>query len=80
MKSERMRAVKSKDTRNLDGTITAYGFACGYVQRHGEMTLEKAKDYHLRYIDPWGIRRWEYFQYLTDARKKFNKLKKENNN
>mgnify|MGYP003640555838 FL=1 len=79
MRSERMHAVKDKDTKNSDGTVTAYGFACGYIQRHGEMTLYKANDYHLQYVDPWGICRWEHFQYLTAARKRFNTLKREAN-
>jgi hypothetical protein len=77
MRSERMNALKGKDTRNLDGTVTAYGFACGYIQRHGEMTLEKAKDYHLRYPDTSGVYRWESFQYLTEARKRFSTLERE---
>ena len=66
------------DTRKPDGTVTAYGFACGYIQRHGQLTLEKAiRDYWVRYPNAQGDYKWEHYQYLTDARKRYNTLKKE---
>ena len=66
------------DTRKSDGTVTAYGFACGYIQRHGQVTLEKGiRDYWVRYPNTQGDYEWEHYQYLADARKSYNKLKKE---
>lgn len=69
----------NNETRKSDGTVTAYGFACGYVQRHGELTLRKAiKDYWIMYPQEIGDHyEWEHYQYLTDARRRFNKLMRE---
>lgn len=60
------RAING-DTHKANGDLTAYGLACGYVQRHGEITLTKDGVYHVR--DGSGY--WESYQYLTDARRDY---------
>lgn len=78
-----MDAVKDK-FRNKDGSLTAYAFACGYVQRFelGGMRLGLEHDsccwqfrlYHAEYQKPIFWRSYPIGE-LTIAKKKFNKIK-----
>lgn len=57
---------------NTDGTLTAYGFACGYVQvSPNGWRLYKDGVYHLQ-----NNGEWHTFRYLTDARREFARLAK----
>jgi hypothetical protein len=58
-------------THNSDGTLTKYGLSCGYVQRHGEITLTKDGCYHVKETDGSY---WETYQHLTDARRDYARL------
>jgi hypothetical protein len=72
---------KPKQVRYKDGTITPYGFACGYIQTSQGVILEKAiRDYFVKYPNPNGGYFWESFSSLTDARKRFAKLEKDAKN
>jgi hypothetical protein len=57
-----------------NGDITAYGFACGYIQRNGETTLYKDGVYHVRDGGYQGY--WETFRYLSEARNDYARLLK----
>jgi hypothetical protein len=52
---------------NKDGTLTAYAFACGYVQRKGEYKLFEDGCFHVQ-----GLGIWQTFSTLTEARKALN--------
>ena len=61
--------------RTKTGRLTAYSFACGYVERMGEGDNRKCLEqehgvYHVKGFKN-GIRFWETFETLTDARKYF---------
>lgn len=62
-----------KDTTTIkpDGTVTPYGFACGIVQRAGEIRLYKDGVYHVQ-----GLGVWESYGSLTEARRAFARLVK----
>ena len=77
---------------NKDGSLTAYGFLCGYIQSKtystgkDEIRVELYHDscYHVRkfdYREGKEFRVWESFDNLTDARKAYknfhNEIKKE---
>jgi len=62
-----VKGLKS-DTRKL----TAYDFACGYVQREGEVRLYKDGVYHVQ--DDLGY--WESYGTLTEARRDFARMVK----
>jgi choline dehydrogenase-like flavoprotein len=63
--------IKDTTTVKPDGTITAYGFACGIVQRSGDVTLYKDGVYHVQ-----GLGLWESYGSLTEARRAFARLAK----
>lgn len=59
-------------------TLTAYGFACGYVQNKGLKGMYREHNvYHVTANDPnTGIRTtWETFDTLHEARKFFSSIK-----
>lgn len=70
--------------RRKDGRLTAYGLACGYVEKFeggGKiLTLwhEGGTVYHVRLYDLDNHTRvfWEGFEKLTEARKLFDVTKK----
>ena len=58
---------------NQDGTITAYSFACGYVEKYGSSNIPRAtvsreNDYHVKGFDKDGSHFWEVFEKVKDAR------------
>jgi len=64
-----------------DGNLSAYGYACGYVNRvENNITnqyKELYKEYNVFHVK-WNIdneREWESFDSLNDALKKFNSIK-----
>jgi hypothetical protein len=63
------------ETTKANGELTAYGLACGYVQRHGEITLTKDGVYQVK--DGGGY--WESYQHLADARRDYARLIREVN-
>jgi hypothetical protein len=81
-RGKRLRTqTKPKEVRYKDGTITPYGFACGYTQMSQGIILEKAITlYFVKYPNPDGGYFWESFPSLTDARKRFAKLEKDAKN
>ena len=52
------------EIKKPNGDLTAYGFACGYVQREGEVRLYKDGVYHVQD----GLGYWESYGSLTEAR------------
>ena len=76
--------------KNKDGSLTAYSFACGYIQRveKADLSCELYLDgtWHVRFFNRsanWskgfneGLdsgRHWLSFDSLTQARKVYNKL------
>lgn len=56
---------------NKDGSLTAYAFACGYVEEKGNYKLFKDGCFHIQ-----GAGLWLTFSTLTEARKAFRKLSK----
>lgn len=65
------------------GTITAYGFACGYVQEKETDTrlvklYREGSIYHVRAfnLEPWEPILWESTYVLSEARSIFNKAVK----
>lgn len=56
---------------NKDGSLTAYAFSCGYIQRQGNGHLYKDGVYHVSTPDTW-----ESFSLLADARKALARLTK----
>jgi len=67
---------------NIDGTLTKYAFACGYVQkfegRFGELKLYmEFHTYHLIKSENLKPSVWLSFDKLGPAKKQFNKFKKE---
>jgi hypothetical protein len=63
--------IKDTTISKPDGTITAYGFACGYVQKSGDVRLYKDGVYHVQ-----GFGEWESYGSLTEARRAFARLLK----
>lgn len=61
-------APKLKDSR---GRLTAYAFACGYVESDEPAKLWREHGvYHVNGINPvTGVRFWESYRTLTEARK-----------
>ena len=60
--------------QNKRGTLTAYGLACGYVEKRGEATLHREHGlYHVRGWVPGmhggSVRAWQVFERLVNARK-----------
>jgi hypothetical protein len=62
---------------NRDGSLTAYSFACGYVQKkeiaHYDVTLYLEGCWHIRTWDNEARKRigWESFNRLGQARKAY---------
>ena len=52
--------------RNKDGSLTAYSFACGYIEERNDCQLYKDGCWHVK-----GRGKWECFDTLTEARKFF---------
>jgi hypothetical protein len=72
------------DLKNKKGKLTAYAFACGYVQQKevGDLRLSLWREngsWHIRAHDFSGKGRlfWHCPKNLTDARKAFAKADKE---
>jgi len=63
--------IKDTTTTKPDGTVTPYGFACGYVQRSGNVSLYKDGVYHVQ-----GLGEWESYGSLTEARRAYARLVK----
>lgn len=66
------------ELRTKAGTISAYGFACGYVESvyHGRVNVTLWQEhgvYHVRAHDHGNKRRvfWDSFRLLSDARSHF---------
>ena len=56
-------------THTKIGIITAYGFACGYVQRWGDVCMyKKSNAYHIRSLHTSDV-----FDRLSDAKAEFKK-------
>lgn len=58
-------------------TLTAYGFCCGYVQQSANKDTDLYREhahYHVRQFRN-GVRVWETYDNLTDARKFYNSIK-----
>jgi hypothetical protein len=75
-----MKTEASPKFRNKNGTLTAYAFACGYLEtreKNGvKVTLER--DSACWHVKTWDsvekVRRaWESVTLLTDARKEFRR-------
>lgn len=70
---------------NTNGSLTAYSFACGYVEREENETHYKEifmehSHYHVKsglMSHKWEV--WETFDTLTEARRFYNKLRRRNN-
>jgi len=67
------------EIRTAAGRISAYGFACGYVESvyHGRVNVclwSEHGTYHVRAHDHENKRRvfWDSFRLLSDARKHFD--------
>jgi len=65
------------------GELTAYAFACGYqttvenTPKHEWLRIYKDGCYHVAGTGLNGNGRvWETFQYLADAKKRFNQIKR----
>jgi len=67
--------------KNRDGSLTAYAFACGYIQRAslGDVDLQLYKDgcWHVRAFDSERTLLWDCFGSLSKARKRFDAAKRE---
>ena len=63
--------IKDTTTIRPDGTVTPYGFACGVVQRSGNVTLYKDGVYHVQ-----GLGEWESYGSLSEARRAYARLAK----
>lgn len=62
--------MKKLVLRDHKGQLTAYAFACGYVETYGAFTLSMEHHvYHVKGFGADGIRRWESAETLTKARK-----------
>lgn len=57
--------------KNAKGELTAYAFACGYVERIGEFRLYRDGCYHLQNGSVW-----ETFSTVTEARQVARRLTK----
>lgn len=67
---------KSRDVfRNLDGSLSVYAFACGYIERALDVRLFKDGDWQVR----WDFG-WESFNSLGEARKYFRMIVKQKKN
>jgi hypothetical protein len=53
------------------GLLTAYAFACGYVERHGETRIYLDGVYHVQNGSVW-----ESFNTITEARRAARRLSK----
>jgi len=66
------------DTRfhTAAGRLTAYAFACGYIERLGTLTLGREHNvYHVKGIAPLtGVHVWETYRTLTEARQQLRTL------
>jgi hypothetical protein len=80
---------KEPKFHNKDGSLTAYAFACGYIEREVlessekdiEVELYKDSLYHVRAFNLTALTAikicWESFETLTEARKFYKKTCKE---
>jgi hypothetical protein len=63
---------------NKDGSLTKYAFLCGYIEKKSNDTnrvsLELDCIYHVKGMIN-GVRLWECFDTLTQARKFYNAIK-----
>lgn len=78
-----------REVTTTTGRISAYGFSCGYCERHTNngKRIELYMDgntYHVRMFDDWKslpLRRvsWDVFDpdQLKQARKRYNQLKRQ---
>jgi hypothetical protein len=57
------------EIKKPNGDLTAYGFACGYVQEDGGVRLYKDGVYHVQN----GLGYWESYGSLTEARRDYAK-------
>ena len=82
MKQVTITTTQSSRFWNKDGQISEYSLMCGYVQRSGDKDMEgqyldlylEHGTYHVK-----GLGQWESFYLLTEARKYFMRLTKDNN-
>jgi hypothetical protein len=64
-----------------DGSLSAYGYACGYVNRVENKITDQYKELykeHNTFHVKWNIgngREWKSYELLADALKKFNSIK-----
>lgn len=60
------------DTR---GRVTAYGFACGHLERRDGFTLYREHGvYHVKGFDATGKHYWETARTVTEARKLLQRI------
>jgi hypothetical protein len=71
-------AIKTKS-----GRLTAYGFACGYVEEHEKdqvrtVLWHEGATFHVRQHDHKQQKRifWDTFTSITEARRRFDKAKR----
>ena len=58
--------------------VSAYELSCGCVQKEGNFSLTKEHSvYHIKGFDKQDKHVWKSFDTLTEARKEFKKLVKE---
>lgn len=57
-----------------NGKLSAYAFACGYIQKNNGWSLFKDGCWHVRRSNT----EWLTFSTLTEARRKFWQLSKDN--
>jgi hypothetical protein len=68
--------MTNRKFHNKDGTITAYYFGCGYVEKYGHgnydyprATISKEPNgYHVKGFDKDCSHFWEIFEKVRDAR------------
>jgi hypothetical protein len=62
---------------NANGSLTKYAFACGYMEKRGDITLFRQHTVmHVAGFTKTGLRVWESFDNLTPARRFFRKVSK----
>lgn len=71
--------MPSPKFKNKDGQLSAYSFACGYIQEKqtasGKVELYKDGNWHVRVFNDSSRVKWDCFDTLGEARKAFAAIK-----